>query len=556
MPIRLTAVGGPLDGQTFEFGPNRTLITLGRLEDRDIRFPGDFRPISRAHLAIACENGKYYLRPDGPVFVDGHQALRDEELPRRCELRLGSPAGPGFKVEWNIASDLPSTSPPAGWERQTPVRAALKATARARKLAVAAVGLVLLVAAAAVAYVVLQPEPITDRLAAARRSVYYVVLVDETGKLDNNATAWVVAPGWLATNAHVTDAIEKGKEKGIKAYVRANFPPYESHEVIETIEHPHYKRYAEIVSRHAPVTPAGRLLSSMNAYDVGLLRVAADAKLAPPLKLAETEALHALKPGDEVGYIGYPSEGMSGGVNINAPTPQMHIAKITAVTDYYMTESRPPDRFLIQHTLATAGGSSGSPVFNGRGEVIAVHNAGNYKWIRGTRVHAAQFAYAQRVDLLTEILGVKLEAILLKRDDEWEKRVLALPSAPDYLVRQFGLENKLATVKPALEVETVLEKRPNLGRPVALVHYEIEGPGNLLFLALERYPRKLRLYLLDPAKNNKQIDSNESDIFYPWVEFEAEKRQKVLVVVMGEDVGQKVPLRIYFAPEAKAPKED
>jgi hypothetical protein len=221
-----------------------------------------------------------------------------------------------------------------------------------------------------------------------------------------------------------------------------------------------------------------------------------------------------------------------------------------------MTESPPGERFLIQHTLATAGGSSGSPVFNSRGEVIAVHNAGNYKRIQGTRVHAAQFAYAQRADLLAEIIGVKLEAILLKRDDEWEKRILPLPSAPDYLVRQFELENKMVGAKPVLETEAVLEKRPKIARPVALIPYEVPGPGKVLFIARDRYPKKLRLYLLDPAQNNKKIDSDEGDAFYPWIEFEAEKQQKLLIVVMGEEVGQKVPLRVYFAPQPKAPKKD
>ena len=90
MPIRLTAMGGPLEGQVFEYAKGKAAITIGRLEDRDIRFPADFVSISRAHLTIVSEGDKYFLRPDEPVFVDGREAMRDDELPRRCELRLGA----------------------------------------------------------------------------------------------------------------------------------------------------------------------------------------------------------------------------------------------------------------------------------------------------------------------------------------------------------------------------------------------------------------------------------------------------------------------------------
>ena len=49
MPIVLTALDGPLAGQRFEFGPDKTAITIGRFEDRDIRFPPGFDRVSRAH---------------------------------------------------------------------------------------------------------------------------------------------------------------------------------------------------------------------------------------------------------------------------------------------------------------------------------------------------------------------------------------------------------------------------------------------------------------------------------------------------------------------------
>ena len=71
MPIRITALDGPLSGQIFEFGPERAAISIGRYEDRDIRFPPEFDKVSRAHATIAFEAGRYTIRPDSAVFVNG-----------------------------------------------------------------------------------------------------------------------------------------------------------------------------------------------------------------------------------------------------------------------------------------------------------------------------------------------------------------------------------------------------------------------------------------------------------------------------------------------------
>ena len=100
MPIRIVVVGGPLDGQKFEFGADKTSISFGRFPDRDVRFPADLKAVSRAHFTIVQENHKYYLRPDEPVFVDGHEGLRDDALPANCELALGTKDG---KIELTFA---------------------------------------------------------------------------------------------------------------------------------------------------------------------------------------------------------------------------------------------------------------------------------------------------------------------------------------------------------------------------------------------------------------------------------------------------------------------
>ncbi|MBC8040420.1 MAG: PEGA domain-containing protein [Opitutaceae bacterium] len=67
---------------------------------------------------------------------------------------------------------------------------------------------------------------------------------------------------------------------------------------------------------------------------------------------------------------------------------------------------------MVQHNLSSTGGASGSPVFNAKGQVIALHNAGNYsfgvvtqggKKVEQRLKSGLQIGYAQRADLLADV---------------------------------------------------------------------------------------------------------------------------------------------------------
>lgn len=82
---------------------------------------------------------------------------------------------------------------------------------------------------------------------------------------------------------------------------------------------------------------------------------------------------------------------------------------VTAVTDYWLAPAAFEKRFSVQHNMGATGGASGSPIFNSRGQVVALLNAGN---IIGTinaqgnvvrAPSAAMINYGQRVDLLRDI---------------------------------------------------------------------------------------------------------------------------------------------------------
>ncbi len=554
MSIRFKCTSGPLEGKVFEYARAKTAITFGRLEDRDVRFPADFRSISRAHLTVELENDRYYLRPDEPVFIDGHEAMRDDELPKKCELRLGSPTGPAFQVEWNILSDMPSTEAPFKRPRQSPARAALQATQRVRMIALAAVGLVLVTAAAVAAYFLMQPEPFSAKLDAARPSVYMVIYRRADGYERNGGTAWVIAPGTLATNAHVVDGILSARAKGETPFVRSNVPPFESIAITSAVKHPHYDRFTSAVGYYAPVAPGGRLVTSTLGYDVGLIRVAANAKLAPPLKVASRETLLELAPSQEVAYIGYPTERMAaGGVNLTQPTPQTHIARISAVTDFFLASVVPADRLLIQHSLPGAGGCSGSPIFNSRGEVIALFNAGNVIHVpignERARIPTVLINFAQRADLVREILDVKLETIAHTREEEWKKRLRALPSAPDFLIQSFQRDTGSTGALPVLDTTLTVQPVSGQKNPAAGIQYEIPGAGAVHFQALGSDTGTVFLHVHDAADPTKLLGSRTSSIHYPWVRLTQQEAAKVTVTVLSTTPGKRIRLRVFFVPK-------
>lgn len=64
----------------------------------------------------------------------------------------------------------------------------------------------------------------------------------------------------------------------------------------------------------------------------------------------------------------------------------------------------------MQHNLGATGGASGSPIFNAKGEIVAILNAGNIigsvSFESGNVVRAPSSVmvnFAQRVDLLRDI---------------------------------------------------------------------------------------------------------------------------------------------------------
>lgn len=200
-------------------------------------------------------------------------------------------------------------------------------------------------------------------------------------------TAFAVRPNTLATNAHCVAAARRrgGSIVALENEGRGavSFP------VTDMRPHPGYRD-----NDATSITP-----------DVGIMTISGKAAIV--LDIASSQELAAMGVGDDVYIIGFPGRLMDTS-NPAATFLAAHVGRITNAS------GRPAsfgDQWLVQHDAPTTHGTSGSPVFNGKGKVVAI-NAGGYlegddETIAGRKtevVKASPYKFGMRIDLLNALL--------------------------------------------------------------------------------------------------------------------------------------------------------
>lgn len=137
-------------------------------------------------------------------------------------------------------------------------------------------------------------------------------------------------------------------------------------------------------------------------FDVAILTTTEDVNNYFPV--ASKEKLHALAPGQEIAYIGFPMEGLAdnGNIDLDRPEAVFKQGTINKITDFNNVFSTPEFNKSIIHDIPAAGGASGSPIFLANGEVVAIlwgvtHTGMNE---RGRVASAVQHNMAVRIDSL------------------------------------------------------------------------------------------------------------------------------------------------------------
>lgn len=136
-----------------------------------------------------------------------------------------------------------------------------------------------------------------------------------------------------------------------------------------------------------------------HTYDFGVLKIK-DGSIIKTVSIKD-DLGNALFVGDEIITIGFPGETNS--LNYTSPIATFKTCNISALRPFDSEENVSADKTVIQHDCNTTGGTSGSPLFNRKGEVIGIHNSGEYDFILGadgeyTRIPVGSQSYGIRYD--------------------------------------------------------------------------------------------------------------------------------------------------------------
>lgn len=451
MGLQVHFRGGPKAGEITSFDDSVTRITIGREPQRcQVVFPPDDTRVGREHFAVEREVGRYRLVLNNAdvVLLNGRRAVDGQELPDRADIQLGK-KGPELVLITTYDGKLPGTEGRVV-ERGAATRLLdAERTARSGRRLALLTALVLLLAApggyyawkaidASINEAVDAVEDTTDErlqavLEKARPSIYLVYKRSTSGNIDPMATAWSLDPkqGIFGTNSHVA-ANFRSLRSDQKLMVRSSGDDPRDFEVTSVEMHPGYNEFIDTWRAYDPAVRTSpvrleRVGSPGPACDVALMYVANPEGMAPGLELASDEEINKIEAGYPVAYAGFPMEGLAlGGVNVNAPVPASYLGRVIRRTNYFDTNRLTDgERELVQHTLPVAGGASGSPMLNADGRVVAVVSGMDVigKASEGRIGSSAQTGFAQRVDLIRELVDQSAQRHQAARTQTWKTQI-------------------------------------------------------------------------------------------------------------------------------------
>lgn len=290
-----------------------------------------------------------------------------------------------------------------------------------------------------------------DIIKQTEQSVYYVEAT--SGMM---ATAFVVdrERGLLATNAHVAMNFQGPGSVKVISVDGTDLP------VEAAFIHSGWEAFPKDVKSYEPALTFPVKVQDKTvhfpypirlpaAYDVGLLQVSMEnaQQLAPDLPIASREDLLKLGGGDAIASIGYPGQlSATEGLDKIALTPKTTVGRIMAASSFMGAklddDSNRVIAQLILHPLHTQPGTSGSPMINDKGEVIAV-NQGAFQRTAGSGEEAHIEEVGERVghraDILLDLLnGDDIERIDNEYRPLWTQQLNKFERVPEAVVRLLG----------------------------------------------------------------------------------------------------------------------
>lgn len=307
---------------------------------------------------------------ESTVYVPGPPGPRRQppvaQAPRRVPGAAPRPTR-GSGLASSVPSEPEALAPvrPASARREPtrrdlPVPAPPTSPAARRRWSRALVGLTIVAALIATAwYWVVRadapPEVTAETIARDNAQALFMLLADIPGHATGYCTAFVIdRSGLLATNAHCVRQAEEHDANGVRTLARMNGRPEQTFVVTHWKVHPDYRQ---------------RPLST----DVAIIQLDTGGGVLPTaVELADRETLGSLTSGQVIYTMGFPGQVM----NEAQPAADFRSATVSRLTTYDNQPGDPASRRVVWHSALTSRGTSGSPIFDARGHVIAVNGGG------------------------------------------------------------------------------------------------------------------------------------------------------------------------------------
>ena len=213
----------------------------------------------------------------------------------------------------------------------------------------------------------------------------------------------------LITNAHIVDALLQ-LDQSVREFRRRFGANLETEWIVvqnltTVLRYKSNYFFLAEFGRHPQWDP-----QDLTSPDVGILRTS-EGWMFRRAQLASANEAFAVRVGIPVATLGFPGELQGGELNDLFP--------IATFKDGTVSALRPPhpgqpfslrEAYIVQHNLDLSGGTSGSPIFDLSGKVIAVNNAGIENLVvtiggDPARVTQAALGFGIRADKIQELLS-------------------------------------------------------------------------------------------------------------------------------------------------------
>lgn len=407
-----------------------------------------------------------------------------------------------------------------------------------------------------------------DMLKRVRDSLYLVSVELPTGARAPVGTAFVVRLGdgslALATSAQVADVFRRelthdaAFSGGRMTATRPTAPHYESRRIVSVIVHPGWDAFEAFSARLAGRMRAeGLTFTAPRAYGVALL-IPETPPAGAPLELAPTAEIDALRPRAPLALAGFVSPDVIY-ADLTRPEPGLRLGALTAHVDALQNLAAAGGR-AIQHSIASAGASSGAPLLDAAGRVVGVQAAAEpmrFSPERGGFVATPDAARllggAARADLLGALAAGEADERLAAEQETWlDAETAFVQPAEDVLADSVYLLKREAgpgdETRLVFEASAMSAPDSQTGQPTAW--FEVETPEAGLYMALAFSPDRRAVLALVADVDGGFIGVGTGGAFHSAALFDPGERGRVRLGAAfdpANEEGGRLTVRLYRA---------